>query len=174
VAGQGSTLSFTVPAAPREDDAYSPAIGSLDDSWRVLFVADDPVLAGDLRAIFDHHAIKSFAATDGREAIELCRRVLPDLLVLDVDLPEIDAHAVVDWLRHRERLKALPVVVYTAGALGDAARERLRLGSVTQFLTRDQIPPEEFERRLIKLLGQFPPHRTQETRHESEAHPARR
>ena len=65
------------------------------------------------------HGVKTFHAATGLEAIELSQQVMPDLLVLDIGLPEADGFEVVDWLRRHERLSALPVVVYTAKDLDE-------------------------------------------------------
>jgi PAS domain S-box-containing protein len=150
--------------------ALERALGSRDDIFRVLFVEGEPILAGVLSAIFERHGVESYAAADGREAIERCQAVLPDLLVLDVGLPDIDGIGVVDWLRLHERLSAVPMVVYTARDLEDADRERLILGSITHFLTKRQGTSEEFERRVASLTQDRP----RELHHEPEAHSAGR
>ena len=175
--GIGSTFSFVLPAPVTEGDpvragAPDRAIGSRDDAFRVLIVEDDPSLAEVLIAIFDRHGVECIATNDGREAIELCLRMLPDLLVLDIGLPEVDGFEVVDRLHRDERLNAMPIVVYTARDIEDADRERLTLGSITEFLTKGHVTPAEFERRVMKLL--VPPHTTfdSEACREPEAHPA--
>lgn len=63
---------------------------------------------------------------------------------------------VVDWLRQQDRLRQVPLVVYSAKDLDDAERGRLRLGQ-TQFFTKGRITPEEFEQRVIGLLRQIIP-----------------
>ena len=119
----------------------------------MLIVEDDRDLAAILTATFERHGIETFRAADGREAIELSQQVLPDLLVLDVGLPEADGFEVVDWLRRHERLSALPMVVYTARELDEADRERLRLGASTEFLTKGRITPQDFEQRVMAPAG---------------------
>ena len=111
--------------------------GGRDEPFKVLIVEDDRDLAGVLTASFDRHGIQTFHAADGAQAILISQRELPDLLVLDLGLPEVDGFAVVEWLRGHERLHAMPMVVYTARDLDDGDRRRLQLGSTTQFLTKD-------------------------------------
>jgi DNA-binding response OmpR family regulator len=134
-------------------------------------VEDDRDLATILRATFERHGIETYHAADGREAIELSQQVLPDLLVLDLGLPEPDGFQVVDWLRRHERLSALPVVVYTARELDAADRERLQLGAGTEFLTKGRITPQDFEQHVMRLLGRLTRNRAPETSDEPEAHP---
>lgn len=118
---------------------------------RVLIVEDDLDLARVLVAMFERHGIQTFHARTGHEAIQLSQTILPDLLVLDLVLPEGDGFAVVDWLRHHNRLCQVPLVVYTAADLGGAERQRLKLGQ-TLFLTKGRISSQEFEQQVISLL----------------------
>jgi CheY-like chemotaxis protein len=151
--------------------ALERAVGPRGEPIKVLIVEDDRDLATILRATFERHGIETYHAADGREAIELSQQVLPDLLVLDLGLPEPDGFQVVDWLRRHERLSALPVVVYTARELDAADRERLQLGAGTEFLTKGRITPQDFEQHVMRLLGRLTRNRAPETSDEPEAHP---
>ncbi len=122
----------------------------------VLVVEDDLDLAEVLAATLRRHGINTFIARTGREAIALSQRVNPDLLVLDIGLPETDGFGVVDWLKRHESLKSLPMVVYTALDLDEAAQKRLRLGDSTEFLTKGRTTPEGFETRVTRVLGLAP------------------
>ncbi|MBF2003860.1 MAG: PAS domain S-box protein [Synechococcales cyanobacterium M58_A2018_015] len=119
---------------------------------KVLVVEDDLDLAHVMLAIFSRHGLQIFHAATGREAIRLSQQLMPDLLILDLGLPECDGFAVVNWLRQHNRLCQVPLVVYTAQDLSEPDRERLRLGQ-TLFLTKGRITPQEFEWRVIDLLN---------------------
>jgi len=118
---------------------------------RVLVVEDDVDLARVIVSTFRRHGIETFHAQTGRQAIELSQELVPDLLILDLILPEGDGFTVVDWLRRHDRLRAVPLVVYTAKDLDDSDRARLRLGQ-TYFFTKGRIAPEDFERRVVGLV----------------------
>ncbi|HEY9845048.1 MAG TPA: response regulator, partial [Candidatus Caenarcaniphilales bacterium] len=138
------------------------ALAPQNQQAKVLIVEDDLDLAQVLIALFERHGIKTFHAQTGRTAIQLSQRLLPDLLVLDLVLPECDGFAVVDWLRQHNRLSQVPLVVYTAKDLDAAQREQLKLGQ-TLFLTKGRIPPKEFEKRVIYLLNRIVRGRKEET-----------
>ena len=121
---------------------------------KVLIVEDDLDLAEVLKAMFHRHGIETFHAQTGREAIQVSQNILPDLLVLDLGLPECDGFAVVDWLRQHNRLQQIPLVVYTARDLDDQDRDRLKLKQ-TLFFTKGRIPPQEFEQRMVQLLNRL-------------------
>jgi len=138
--------------------ALEQALTEQNRNIRVLIIEDDTDLAKVLIAVFERYGIEIYHAQTGREAIQLSQRLLPDLLVLDLVLPEYDGFAVVDWLRKHNRLYQVPLVVYTSQDLGNSERERLKLGQ-TLFLTKSRITPEEFEQRVINLLNRIIRHR---------------
>jgi PAS domain S-box-containing protein len=121
---------------------------------KALVIEDDLDLAEVLLAVFSRHGMQTFHAATGQEAIQLSQRIMPDLLVLDLILPERDGFAVVDWLRQHNRLRQVPLVVYTAKDLSARDRDRLKLGE-TLFLTKGRITPQEFERRVVDLLNRI-------------------
>ncbi len=132
--------------------ALERAVARHNQNIRVLIVEDDRDLAQVLMAMFERYSIETYHAPTGKEAIDLSQKIMPNLLVLDLALPEYDGFAVVDWLRKHNRLCHMPLVVYTAQDLDNIDRERLKLGQ-TLFLTKGRINPEEFEKRVIKLLN---------------------
>ncbi|MGL5924835.1 PAS domain S-box protein [Chroococcidiopsis sp.] len=138
--------------------ALGRALTGRDRSIKVLIVEDDIDLARVLIAMFERYDIETFHAQTGREAIQLSQNLIPDLLVLDLIVPEGDGFVIVDWLRQHNRLCQVPLVVYSARDLNDSDRERLKLGQ-TLFLTKGRIKPEEFERRVIGLLNRIIHHR---------------
>jgi CheY-like chemotaxis protein len=124
----------------------------------VLVVEDDLDLAKVLIAILRRHGIEAVHARTGREAIEECERWRPDLLVLDLVLPDGDGFVVADWLKQHDKLWQTPVAVYSAKDLDAGERERLQLGH-TEFFTKGRITPEEFEQRVMSLLARLVPNK---------------
>jgi DNA-binding response OmpR family regulator len=101
--------------------------------------------------------------------MHVSQQMIPDLVVLDVGLPECDGFAVVDWLRQHQRLCRVPLVIYTAHDLDERDRERLRLEQ-TLFLTKGRISPPEFEQRVVSLLNRIIHSKTAEDQHETQTH----
>ncbi|MBX9257750.1 response regulator [Desmonostoc muscorum CCALA 125] len=118
---------------------------------RVLIVEDDTDLAQLLMTLFERHKIETFLAKTGREAIRLSQEVNPDLMILDLILPESDGFAVVDWLQQHNHLYNTSVLVYSAKNLDESEHNRLKLGH-TEFLTKGRVTTEEFEERVMQLL----------------------
>jgi hypothetical protein len=143
------------PPEPRVlRQALERALANQNQTIKVLIVEDDLELAQVLATMFSRHGIETFHVQTGREAIQLSQRIIPDLLVLDLALPEYNGFAVVDWLRQHNRLRQVPLVVYTAQDLDESDRERLKLGQ-TLFFTKGRITSQEFEQRAIDLLNRM-------------------
>lgn len=70
----------------------------------VLLVEDDSNLAEVLVTLLEQHNIDTYLAKTGKEAIRLSQEINPDLLVLDLVLPEGDGFTVVEWLKQHSRL----------------------------------------------------------------------
>jgi signal transduction histidine kinase/DNA-binding response OmpR family regulator len=117
----------------------------------VLVVEDDEDVAEMLSTFFTDHGVRARVAHTGAQALAMSREVPPDLLVLDLGLPDIDGYAVVEELRREERLRALPLLVYTGTQLSAEDRRRLLLGQ-TRFVTKSGESWDEFARKVIGLL----------------------
>ncbi len=120
---------------------------------RVLVVEDDLDLARVLVTTLRTHGIEAEHAATGRDAIRLCEQREPDMVILDLVLPDGDGFDVVDWLRRHDRLRAAPLVIYSAKEVDGRDRYRLQLGP-TEFVTKGRVAPDELERRILALLRQ--------------------
>lgn len=128
------------------------AIGQRDTGPKLLLVEDDEDLAAVMTERFRQLGIEVHNAPTARQTLALCARIVPDVVVLDLQLPDQDGFAVVAQLRRDERLRSVPLAVYSARDVCEADRKRLRLGK-TGFFTKGRVSPNEFERNVVKLLG---------------------
>jgi PAS domain S-box-containing protein len=101
----------------------SPMSG--DQRIRVLVVDDDPKAVELIAVRIGGMASEVFRALGGREAIEIARREVPDLIVLDLMMPDVDGFDVVKALNTEPATAEIPVIVVTASAI--TAEERGRL-----------------------------------------------
>ena len=132
--------------------AVGEAIGKRGKGPKVLLVEDDEGLAAVLTEGFRQLGIEVHNAPTARQALALCAHIVPDLMVLDLQLPDQDGFAVVAQLRRDARLRSVPLAVYSARDLSETDRKRLRLGK-TGFFTKGRVNPDEFERIVVDLLG---------------------
>ncbi|HEU4839793.1 MAG TPA: response regulator [Ilumatobacteraceae bacterium] len=154
-AGLGELVERWITKPVGDSDALLEAIAELVDGderrSRVLVVEDDEDLARVLATSLEQRGLRVLVAPTAAAATRLSRTFLPDLIVLDIVLPDGDGFAVVEQLRHDGRLAAVPLVVYTARDLSAEDRERLTLGE-TEVLFKSRVTPEAFERKVLALL----------------------
>jgi PAS domain S-box-containing protein len=158
----GSRFHFTIPLAEPAPIAGETAgqtksddpIHGLDPAFEaasILLVEDDLDLAGVMTAALQNRGIRVFHAAKGCQAVQLCRRHPPSLIVLDIGLPDMDGFAVVRSLRAIMTLERVPLLVYSALDVGSADQSRLRLGP-TEFLTKSRCSLADFEQHVVRLL----------------------
>jgi PAS domain S-box-containing protein len=118
---------------------------------RILVVEDDVDLAGMIGEVFARDTIEVALAHTRQEALDACFAFQPNLLVLDIGLPDGDGFNVVDWLRQHETLAHLPLVVYSGRDLTPAERQQLTLGP-THFLAKTRVQPQQLEALVLTML----------------------
>ena len=119
----------------------SPLAG--DQMIRVLVVDDDPKSVELIAIRVRGMASEVFRAFGGQEAIDIARRELPDLIILDLMMPGVSGFDVVDALNERPETASIPVVVVTAAAVSDEERTRLN-GSVTSVIGKAGFDGDKF------------------------------
>lgn len=122
--------------APEIDQLQAPQ--PLD----IVLAEDDPDLAKLNQLVLETAGHHVEVATDGAEALEAVRRTEPDLLILDMQMPESDGIQVLEELRSEPATADQPVVVMSNKDLTDGEERRLiRLG-VIDFLAKWKIDPK--------------------------------
>jgi CheY-like chemotaxis protein len=102
---------------------------------RVLLVDDEPRILDSVRMNLELEGFEVNEANNGLEAIDKLRRFLPDLVVLDVMMPEMDGFEAIRRIRAIERHADLPIIVLTAKAMARAREQCLKAGA-TDYLAK--------------------------------------
>jgi PleD family two-component response regulator len=98
--------------------------------YKLLIVEDDPNTAEMLRAYFETQGYQVLTAAWGNEAIQVCQDTVPDLIIEDIRLPDIDGYQVVHELRKHTRTSNVPIIFLTERQAHDDRIAGLRLGAV--------------------------------------------
>jgi threonine synthase len=110
---------------------------------RIAIVDDIPEARRLLRRILQSQGDYTiYEASDGRQAIELAEREQPDLLILDLMMPEVDGFGVLDALKANEKTASIPVVVVTAKELTPVEKDRLR-GQIQALMQKGEFMSDE-------------------------------
>jgi CheY-like chemotaxis protein len=81
---------------------------------RVLVVEDDEAVSSLLVALLEDRGYEAIPAMDGKSAIQLARKLAPDLITLDLALPGTDGHEVLQNLKANPQTRDIPIVVISA------------------------------------------------------------
>lgn len=117
----------------------------------VLLVEDDISLASTIIAGFEQANVRVQHANTHHQCIEYCKDHTPDLLVLDLALPDREGFALVGWLGQQQNLSMLPLAVYNGHEIPDAELNQLRLGP-TQVLTKARVGPEDVNELVVNIM----------------------
>ncbi len=105
----------------------------------VLIVDDDPVIQLLLRVNFEMEGFEVSTADDGEQGLEQARKLLPDIVLLDVMMPKLDGFEVLSELRKDEATQNLPVVLLSAKALDTDRQAGIDAGA-SAYITKPFDP----------------------------------
>lgn len=81
---------------------------------KILIVDDEPNIVMSLEYIFKKENFKVFIARDGEEAIEIAGNSRPDIILLDIMMPNVDGFQVLKYLKENEDLRTIKVLFLSA------------------------------------------------------------
>jgi diguanylate cyclase (GGDEF)-like protein len=117
---------------------------------RVLVAEDSEVQRAGIADLLRDQGLRVDEAADGRMALDLCRIVHPDLVLLDIGLPALDGWGVLDRIRADHRVGTTPVLVITVDSTEQTAARALESGA-TDFIAKP-IRPMELLARVRRVL----------------------
>ncbi|MCX7725493.1 MAG: response regulator [Chitinispirillaceae bacterium] len=123
---------------------------------KILVIEDNPNNMYLCTFMLSKHNHQIIEATNGLDGIEKAKRELPDLIILDIQLPEMDGFTVARILKSEELTKGIPIVAVTSYAMvGD--RERILAAGCEGYIEKP-IQPENFIKMIESFLVRKSPH----------------
>src|SRR5262245_2798722 len=154
----GSALAFRLSWAAsrgrrtrcaRRSDRGSSEGGRMPKT--VMIVEDNELNMKLFHDLLEAHGYHTVGTRNGIEALDLARKHRPDLILMDIQLPEVSGLEVTKWLKEDPELKTIPVVAVTAFAMkGD--EERIRQGGCEAYLSKP-ISVGKFIETVRQFLG---------------------
>jgi len=141
--------TFELPRQSKDETPEEGLLAALnriapDRFPRIAVVDDSPEARRLVRRILQSQGnYIIFEASNGREAIEVIERELPDLIILDLMMPEIDGFSVLDFLKNKPETAQIPVVVATAKELTSEEKNRLQ-GQIQSLMQKGDFLNDEF------------------------------
>lgn len=149
--GKGSTFVLVIPAhlgGRRALEEHAPT-----DSKRILIVDDDETSRYVLRQMVGaHHGYELLEASDGEKGLQLMVQSIPDLVILDLQMPEVDGFGVLRRMQQQPNLAAVPVVVSTSMPLTSEVIGQLPRG--IRILPKSTLSRDSVLTVLREVLGE--------------------
>jgi len=148
ILGEGWARNLVLPSQSIEEKPEEGLLSALsritpDRYPRVAIVDDHPDARRLIRRILQSQGEYTiFEATNGAEAIELAKKELPDLMILDLMMPHVDGFAVIDALKADEATASISVVVVTAKELTTDEVQRLK-GRINTLMQKGEFLNDE-------------------------------
>jgi two-component system cell cycle response regulator DivK len=102
---------------------------------QVLIVEDNELNMKLFHDLLEAHGYRTLQTKDGMEALRLARQHRPDLILMDIQLPEVSGLEVTKWIKEDDDLRSIPVIAVTAFAMkGD--EERIREGGCEAYISK--------------------------------------
>lgn len=106
-----------------------------DGAKTVLIVEDNELNMKLFHDLLEAHGYNILSTRDGMEALRITREEKPDLILMDIQLPEVSGLEVTKWIKEDDNLKSIPVIAVTAFAMkGD--EEKIREGGCEAYIAK--------------------------------------
>ena len=117
----------------------------------VLIVEDNELNMKLFHDLLDAHGYNILQTKDGMEALDIAREHHPDLILMDIQLPEVSGLVVTKWLKEDDDLASIPVIAVTAFAMkGD--EERILQGGCEGYISKPISVPHFLET-IARYIG---------------------
>jgi DNA-binding response OmpR family regulator len=123
-----------------------------EEKKKVLCIEDEEEMIDLIKLILERKGFEVLGAVGGKEGLEVIRREMPDLILLDLMMPEVDGWEVFRQMRADEQLKDIPVIVVTAKAQSIDKVLGLHIAKVDDYVTKP-FGPQELLRSVNKVLA---------------------
>jgi DNA-binding response OmpR family regulator len=119
----------------------------------ILCIEDEPEMIDLIRLILGRRGFKVSGAAGGREGLQAVREELPDLVLLDLMMPDMDGWEVYQQMKSDELTRHIPVIVVTARAQSIDKVLGIHIAKVDDYISKP-FSPQELLSSVEKILGQ--------------------
>ena len=118
----------------------------------ILCIEDEPEMIDLIRLILSRHGYNVEGANGGREGLEKIRESTPDLILLDLMMPDVDGWEVYQQIKADEKTSGIPVIVVTAKAQNIDKVLGLHIAKVDDYISKP-FSPQALLESVQRVLG---------------------
>jgi len=118
----------------------------------IAIIEDDQAIAQMYRMKFESEGFNIEVAADGKSGLEMVSAQMPDLILLDLQMPEMNGAEALKHIRKLPNGHSVPVIVLTNLGQQEAPKELLALG-VENYIIKADLTPSQVVERVKKILG---------------------
>ncbi|MGB9777524.1 MAG: response regulator transcription factor [Anaerolineae bacterium] len=119
---------------------------------KIVCIEDEPEMIDLVRLILGRRGFELIGAVGGREGLETVRQVKPDLVLLDLMMPDMDGWEIYQHMKADEELRHIPVIIVTAKAQSIDKVLGLHIAKVDDYITKP-FGPQELIESVNRVLG---------------------
>ena len=117
----------------------------VDEDVNVLFIEDDPAVAEMYKLKLELDGYRVTVAKSGEEGLDHAKKMVPDIVFLDIRLPKMDGFAVLENLRSDNVTKNIPVIILSNYGEKELVDRGLKLGAL-DYLIKSETTPASLSR----------------------------
>jgi DNA-binding response OmpR family regulator len=117
----------------------------------IILVEDDPFLLDIYITKFKEAGFNIEVIKEGQKVLETLKKKLPDLLILDIVLPDVDGLEVLKEIRSQDAFKNLPIIILSNLGQKQEVKKGLEMGA-TKYFIKANYKPSELVEEIKKIL----------------------
>ena len=117
---------------------------------KVLVVDDEPAIVKMVTAQLVAHDYEVHSATNGKDALKICRNIIPDAIIMDIMMPDTDGASVAEELKENPEMKKVPIIFLTAAVKQSEVPRNHKIGG--EYYLAKPFKAEQLLGMLKKLI----------------------
>jgi two-component system alkaline phosphatase synthesis response regulator PhoP len=122
-----------------------------EERKKIMIVEDDIFISDIYQMKFNQEGFEVFLAKNGVDALQQLQNVLPDIILLDIMMPEMDGVETLKEIKKNEKLKNIPTIMLTNISEREKAQECFKYG-LNDYLIKSNFTPSEVVVKINSLL----------------------
>lgn len=123
----------------------------MENKKTILVVEDDVMISSMYKTKFEADGFTVFTAEDGAQGLELAKKEKPDIIMLDIILPQLDGFSVLEEVKKDAATKSIPVIMLTNLGTNEDKLKGQKMGAV-DYLVKASLTPGQVSAKIKQVL----------------------